>query len=1096
MRITVLTNESFDAISNHPAFDGLSVRELAEINRLANEQLVAKSVGNQIEFGFKPFTEAKPILKSGLYSYESLAANKISILNNTSQENKEVREQVIASSYKAFEILRLYPIPESRDEKIQFVFRVACLAYCGERWSDLRRWFSDNPTIFDTPPVEDEPWDQYIISTMYFCWTKLFCKQKRTELDEILQSISNLHVEQEKREKQFFDGLEHYQHRDCAIRLASLYYWVKCTENVTKYLLNGSTDGNPFSKIDMYYERAIQASKISGEWQIEYMLAWLHSTSRIMLTNSLWWIFRGADANTSKFVEILTNRHHSPIFELLPPQQLAISEGLLNPSKTAIVVDMPTSGGKTLLAQFKILQTLNRTGDNRDWVAYLTPTRALSSQITRRLRQDFHKLDIIVEQLTGALDINAFEDDLLEDTKHQFDILVTTPEKFQQIVRNKKIDEQPPSLVILDEAHNIEAKERGLRIELLLATLKQEFPKTSFLLLMPYAEGTQSIANWLAGDQISGLPITSGKSVWKPNERIIGTFQAVKDTKSRASWHLEFETLEATEKAIALEGRFQVGHSKPIEVPKSQVIDSKGQTGLAYQAVAMSKIMSQNGTSIAIGQKIPTVWNMAKMAYKNLPESLEISPEIKLVQDYLHAEVGSNFNLINYLSKGVAVHHSGLSDEVRTLIESLAESGQLSVLCATTTIAQGLNFPVSSVFLQTHKYPLGIEMSTREFWNLAGRVGRIGHDSIGVIGLAAGNEQDKIKNFIQSRTGVLASQLVRLLNELEENGELDILSENLWKLEWEDFRNYLVHLWVEKKGDLDAVLSATEQILRQTFGFSSLNQNTQHQAKADALRKASNDYIHRISKLPKNIPIISNQTGFSPEGIRSAMNALENLDNQISKEDWNHKTLFKGEGKMADLYGVMLEIPKLKENLKDVGGDGPGHSKLADITNDWVNGESIRAIATKYFAKSNEDVASTATISKAFQAINKAIINDGTWGVSAISNFSGIDFDKISETEKRQINLIPALIYHGVSTEEAVLMRMNSVPRSIAKELGHRYRKHCKKSDESMKVSSARQYLKSLDTKEWQSICPKNLPIGGKDYKRVWEILSGESNSL
>ena len=1033
---------------------------------------------------------------TALLSYEVAAVSNISILNNASPENNDAREQVVAAAYKAFEILRLYPIPKSRDEKIQFVFRVASLAYCGERWSDLRRWFTDNPTIFDNSPVEKEPWDQHIISTMYFCWTKLFCKQARTDLDEVLQSISSLHVEQEKREKQFFDALEQNRHRDCAIRLAALYYWVKCTENVTKYLLNGGTDGNPFSKIDMYYERAIKAAKISGEWQIEYMLAWLHSTSRIMLSNSLWWIFRGTDANTTKFVEILTNRDPNPIFELLPPQQLALSEGLLNPSKTAIVVDMPTSGGKTLLAQFKILQTLNRTSDKKDWVAYLTPTRALSSQITRRLRQDFFKLDINVEQLTGALDINAFEDDLFEDSKRQFDILVTTPEKFQQIVRNKKIDEQPPSLVILDEAHNIEAKERGLRIELLLATLKEEFPKTGFLLLMPYTEGTQSIANWLAGDQISGLPITSGKSAWKPNERIIGIFQAVKDNKSRASWHLEFETLEATEKAIALDGRYKVGHSKPIEIPKSQVIDSKGQTGLAYQAVAMSKIMSKNGTSIAIGQKIPTVWNMAKMVYKNLPEPYEVSPEIKLVQDYLKAEVGSEFDLVNYLSKGVAVHHSGLSDEVRTLIESLAESGQLSVLCATTTIAQGLNFPVSSVFLQTHKYPRGIEMSTREFWNLAGRAGRIGHDSIGVIGLAAGKDQDKIKNFIQSKTGELASQIVRLLDELEENGELDILSENLWKLEWEDFRNYLVHLWVEKKGDLDAVLSATEQVLRQTFGFSSLNQNTQHQAKADALRKASNDYIHRISKLPRNIPIISNQTGFSPEGIRYAMNALENLDNPISREDWNPDTLFKGEGKMADLYGVMLEIPKLKENLKEVGGEGPGKSKLANITNDWVNGETIDVIATRYFTDGKKNIDSTTAISNTFRAINRAIVNDGTWGISAISSFSGIDYDKISDTEKRRINLIPALIYHGVSTEEAVLMRMNSVPRSVAEEMGRDFGHRSKKSDERLKLSSARQYLKSLQTRDWQSICPKNLPIGGKDYKRVWEILSGESNTI
>ncbi len=132
----------------------------------------------------------------------------------------------------------------------------------------------------------------------------------------------------------------------------------------------------------------------------------------------------------------------------------------------------------------------------------------------------------------------------------------------------------------------------------------------------------------------------------------------------------------------------------------------------------------------------------------NLPNSKSISTEIKLVQDYLQTEVGLEFDLVNFLSKGVAVHHSGLSDEVRTLIEWLAETGQLNVLCATTTIAQGLNFPVSSVFLQSHKFQYDKKMTSREFWNsLAGRAGRIGHDSIGIIGLAASKDPEVLEKF-------------------------------------------------------------------------------------------------------------------------------------------------------------------------------------------------------------------------------------------------------------------------------------------------------------------------------------------------------------
>jgi len=97
----------------------------------------------------------------------------------------------------------------------------------------------------------------------------------------------------------------------------------------------------------------------------------------------------------SDFVKALTKREHKAMFELLPPQRAALlEEGLLDQAKTAIVVDLPTSGGKTLLAQFRILQALNQFDVSGGWVAYVAPTRALTAQITRKLRRDFEPIGL------------------------------------------------------------------------------------------------------------------------------------------------------------------------------------------------------------------------------------------------------------------------------------------------------------------------------------------------------------------------------------------------------------------------------------------------------------------------------------------------------------------------------------------------------------------------------------------------------------------------------------------------------------------------------------------------------------------------------
>lgn len=83
------------------------------------------------------------------------------------------------------------------------------------------------------------------------------------------------------------------------------------------------------------------------------------------------------------------------MFELLPPQRAALSEqGLLDQAKTAVGVDLPTSAGKTLLEQFRILQVLNQFDADKGWVAYVTPAKALAAQLALRLRIDFGPIEL------------------------------------------------------------------------------------------------------------------------------------------------------------------------------------------------------------------------------------------------------------------------------------------------------------------------------------------------------------------------------------------------------------------------------------------------------------------------------------------------------------------------------------------------------------------------------------------------------------------------------------------------------------------------------------------------------------------------------
>jgi len=1082
-----VTKLSLERVDTHWAIQAVGTSQQKRGLELSNQLLVDKALGQQIHFDFEYSKSDEELLSKLAMAYEMAAIEGLSDFLNPASDDNKMREQCAAGAYRAFEIRRLFSLPDKDEERVLHILHLSSLAYCGDRWSDLRRWYNENDNIFNIPSVSDADWNHRLLYRIFDCWVRLFRKRGWDDLDRVREIIAGLREDQKIYESSVLKNSSAEEDRATALRLIALYHWAKGTELLAKYMLQGEPIGI-IALLDKHFESAIDAATAGADVQLEVLMRWLHATSRQMVAGSVWWVARAVNSRVTKFVREVTKQQ--ALFELLPPQRAAIQEqGLLDQAATAVVVDMPTSGGKTLLAQFRILQALNQF-DNDDsgkgWVAYVAPTRALTAQISRRLRRDFEPIGVKVEQLTGAIEIDAFEEDLLvkSNTDNAFDVLVATPEKLQLIIRNKKID-RPLALVVLDEAQNIEDEHRGMRIELLLATIKGECESANFLLLMPFVEKPEILARWLAQDISAGRAISFGTTPWKPNERIVGLFEAEADDSVKAGWRMKYQTLTTTPNTIHLNGKHNAGGVKPLNMPKSTVLRRGQQIGLTYQAAAMAKILSDRGTSIAVANNTNHVWSMARKICERFDPLPDISQEIKLVQDFLKTEISSNFELIEMLSCGVGVHHAGLSDEVRALIEWLAEEGQLRVLCATTTIAQGINFPVSSVFLVSNKYPYGVEMKPREFWNLAGRAGRMNHDSVGVVGIAAGNNSRDIIEYVSRATGELASCLVKLLDDLEKQGRLNNLESVIHEEQWEDFRCYVAHLWNEKK-NLNAVLADTEQLLRNTFGYGLLKSKQSDRRKADKLLEATRNYARELEKHPERAAL-ADMTGFSPEGIAKAFAGINNLERKLTADDWKLNSLFGSKSGMADMYGIMLKIPQLKNNLEEIAGRGVGNKQIADITQAWVNGKSIEDIARDYF---NGGENQTMAITAACKAIYKTLVNNGTWGISALSRLSGIDFESLSEKDKRQINIIPAMIYHGVKTEEGVLMRMNSIPRSIAENAGEELKKS--KGQETSTINETRAFLKKMDQATWDRLRPTSSFLSGADYKKVWGILSGE----
>jgi len=1082
----LITENTLDRIAQHWAVKAVGEDNLNRANEIARIRLVRSAVGHQMKIDSEERDTDNELIKRVATAYELAVIEGLnSVLHPSGDEQGEqLRQQAIAGAFCSYNLNRSLPIPSDAEGKVFHILHLSALAYCGDQWTDLRRWLKDREQEIKSPSVADADWEKRLLYRLYDCWIRLFRKQGWDDLDAIREIIAGLRKDQEQYEGIILSKTNGNGTQATAWRLVALYHWAKATELLAVYMLQGQPVGIE-SELDKHFESGQKAALAVQDAASEVILRLLHVASRRMVSGSLWKVAQAVNSRVSRFVKSVTKSRS--MFELLPPQRVALQEqGLLDQANRAVVVELPTSGGKTTLAQFRMLQALNQFDAEKGWVAYVAPTRALVAQLTRRLREDFSPLNIKVEQLAGAIEIDAFEEALLtaQNNNAPFDVLVSTPEKLQFVIRNKKVP-RPLALVVIDEAHNIEDEERGLRIELLLATIKRDCDRANFLLLMPYVPNASDLARWLGAE--AGKTISIGTSPWQPNERAVGIFSAQVEPSRRGSWTLQYETLTTTPKTIHLRGQHQVGDIKPLDVPFTKA------KGVSFQAGAMAKVFSERGTSIAVGQKIKDVWSMARAVQKSLTPFDDIPPEIELVQRFLRTEISPDFELIGMLGSGVGVHHAGLSDETRSLIEWLAEIGKLRVLCATTTIAHGINFPVASAFLSTRFHPYGKEMSPRAFWNLVGRAGRVNQESVGIVGLAAGNDPQSNKEFISRATGQLISRLVDLLDEVERQGKLNQLSLVIQEEQWADFRCYIAHLWNEKR-NLDAVLAETEQLLRNTLGFRLLQEKTDNSSrqKTRALLQATSDYAKELAK-NSGSAILADATGFTPEGVKSALVGLNQLENKLTPADWEPASLFGSTGASAlpNLIGIMMRIPQIKGALNEIGSAGLSHQRIANITRAWVDGQSIQQIANEYFNNFN----GTNAITQACKAIYRVLTNNGSWGLSALSKI-GIDFDQLSPEEKRRINALPAMIYHGVKTEAGVLMRMNSVPRTIAEPLGKELERRSGTPASGKNVGEAREFLKTLQENDWGRFAPSGAAMSGNDYMKVWSLLSGERSKV
>src|SRR5262249_17958422 len=154
-----------------------------------------------------------------------------------------------------FELRRLFDLPDSDEERIYHVLHLSALAYCGDRWSDLRRWYSENSAAVEIPSVANAAWHFRLLYRLFECWVRLFRKSGWDDLDRIRGIIIGLRGDQKDYEQQVLNTSSGMNNRAMAFRLLSLYHWARGTELLSQYMLNGEP-ADIATLVDKHFENA------------------------------------------------------------------------------------------------------------------------------------------------------------------------------------------------------------------------------------------------------------------------------------------------------------------------------------------------------------------------------------------------------------------------------------------------------------------------------------------------------------------------------------------------------------------------------------------------------------------------------------------------------------------------------------------------------------------------------------------------------------------------------------------------------------------------------------------------------------------------
>ncbi len=400
------------------------------------------------------------------------------------------------------------------------------------------------------------------------------------------------------------------------------------------------------------------------------------------------------------------------IESLYPPQEQAwkaIAQG-----KNTLVA-IPTASGKSLVAYLAIAHRWLATGKKS---LYIVPLRALASEKHEEL-QAFKTLGLTVGIATGDLDER-------DPRLGRFDVIVCTSEKADALLRHRTPWMQEIGCVVVDELHLLHDAGRGPTLEVILARFRALLPQAQIVGLSATVHNAQALATWLDAQLVT--------SDWRPVQLHVGTYGGDR---------LEF---------IGQKPRILTPGGDPVASLVEDTIKSGGQCLVFVSTRKSAESQAMKLAGVVRDLLRPDELARLQDSVAALDDAGEGSPTAKKLRLLCAA--------------GVAYHTAGLDSAQRRYLEQAFRKGLLKVLCATPTLAAGVNTPARRVIIRDlTRFEMGEgsrPLPVMEVKQMMGRAGRPRYDPFGEAVLIVKSEDQRdmvVEGYLRGDPEPVASKL-------------------------------------------------------------------------------------------------------------------------------------------------------------------------------------------------------------------------------------------------------------------------------------------------------------------------------------------------